>query len=155
MSDSSLSPLSQSHAQSPELPGSQINNTLTLQTVTRTPQLPATSSALFSKQLFSRILLETTPPSVQFACLQPSCEYSPSTRSIKDNTTSNLWKHLERVHPLIYHAVKQPISSSQGSACSTPSEFFLPRQNQSQPPLSKTKYRELLLSFLVNNNLPL
>ena len=119
-------------------------------------QLPDSTSILFTKGLFYRTLLETIPARIQYQCLQTDCSYIPS-QPLKSQTTSNLWKHLKKMHPSIY-AEYEKISSSTIRSSSTPSApasaFFQPRQAPSNAP-SSSKYRELLLSFVVSNNLPL
>ena len=39
--------------------------------------LPPTSSILFTKLLYSRLILDSNPPTVKVICLQPDCRYSP------------------------------------------------------------------------------
>lgn len=122
------------------------------------PLLPHSLSSLFTKQLYTCTLLETILVSIQFKSQQPGCLYTPIVCNIKDNFTSNLWKYLERVHPIIYHPVKQSsIDSYKSSRQSITSAaiFFTPRLPTSTPHhalyQSKKKCRELLRSFLVNN----
>ena len=45
------------------------------------PMLPVTTSMLFTKLLYSRLILDSNPPILKITCLQPNCGYllSPST----------------------------------------------------------------------------
>jgi hypothetical protein len=79
------------------------------------------------------------------------------SQPLKNQTTSNLWKHLKKMHPSV-HAEYEKISSIRSSSTPSASAFFQPRQAPSNVPSnapSSSKYRELVLSFVVSNNLPL
>jgi hypothetical protein len=121
--------------------------------------LPPTQSELFTKHLYSRVLLETSPPMVQVSCLQPNCKYSPAAQTQAQSTasTGNLWKHYNLKHKAIVYALrnKTPTPSTQSSSASS---FFEPRRpsiNEIRPATNPAKYRELVLSFIVSNNLSL
>ena len=74
-------------------------------------------------------------------------------------STGNLMKHYEHLHPNIALNAQQHQQNSHASSDSsftTPSSFFAPRPRK--PPIGaidNTKYRELLLDFIVANNLAL
>ena len=117
--------------------------------------LPDSDSILFSKGLYSRTIFDNAPSRISFKCLQPHCKYTPS-QLIKMQTTSNLWKHLKTQHPVIHAQYKKKHiqdGDTQPSS-STTATFFQPRKVSSHAPNS-SKFRELLLSFIVSNNLPL
>jgi hypothetical protein len=121
--------------------------------------LPPTSSVLFTKLLYSRLILDSNPPTVKMTCLQPDCGYSPTPQLLSQTSTGNLWKHYTQKHPTVAYTTKgHKITPS--SPSSSASSFFEPRNQQVQPTQaqasnSRTKYRELLLSFVVSNNLSL
>jgi hypothetical protein len=118
-------------------------------------QLPQTQSVLFQHGLFSRTLLDDQPLKIQYTCLQPNCIYKPPPQSASAiATTSNLWTHLQRHHKQVYFSVKQttPSSPSNSSTQSTSTtSFFQPRT----PIKPSSKYRDLLLNFVIQNNLAL
>ena len=60
--------------------------------------LPITKTSLFTARLYSRLLLETEPVTVQYECLQPSCGYKPPPQLPTQNSTGNLWLHYKRRH---------------------------------------------------------
>jgi hypothetical protein len=150
MSDSSLSPPPvDPEDDTQELPA------LPLQYRPLRASLPNSGSPIFSKGLFSRLILDTIPAKVQFTCLQDACSYAPS-QPLSNQTTSNLWKHLENVHPLV-HAKHQKLQlSGSNTRSSSPSvaTFFKPQRIPTNA-TNTAKFRELLLSFIVSNNLPL
>jgi hypothetical protein len=80
MSDSSLSPPLASDLglpailQTPFVPSLSMHPPLKLHRNAR-PHLPKSDSILFAAGLYSRTLLETTPTTVQFRCLQLQCTY--------------------------------------------------------------------------------
>lgn len=121
--------------------------------------LPPTQSELFTKHLYSRVLLDISPPMVQVSCLQPDCKYSPTAQIYIQSTvsTGNLWKHYNLKHKAIVYALRNrtPTPSIQSSSASS---FFEPRRpsiNEIQLATNPAKYRELVLSFVVSNNLSL
>ena len=155
MSDSSLSPVpAEYQSDALELPPLIPMPLILMPHMPLRLQLPDSTSILYSKGLFYRTLLDTVPTRIQYQCLQTNCGYTPS-QPLKNQTTSNLWKHLKNQHPSV-HAEYDKISSIRSS--STPSTstsaFFQPCQASSNAP-SSSKYRELVLSFIVSNNLPL
>ena len=92
------------------------------------PQLPKSDSPLFEDSLFSRTLLETTPPTVQLKCMQPACDYSPKPHSIEHSSTSNYWTHYKSVHPEVAILYNQNMArSSQSSQKENAASFFTPR----------------------------
>ena len=115
-------------------------------------ELPKSASILFDKGVFSRTLLDTTPPKIQYRCLESGCNYM-SSQPVTNQLTSNLWKHLKKVHPLV-HAKYDKMPLSTPSTLSN-SNFFEPRKSAARSTANVIKYRELLLSFVVSNNLPL
>jgi hypothetical protein len=92
----------------------------------------------------------------KYSSHQDGCSYAPEAKPVSHNTTSNLWKHLEQKHTSVYNALRsKPLITNTNSRKRTmPSSFFIPRQ-QSSSVATSTKYRELLLRFLVSSNLPL
>ena len=65
------------------------------------PQLPTTNSVLFTKNLFTRTLLNTDPPTVRYTCTQPQCKFFPKPAKLTGNPNINLWKHYYSSHPRI------------------------------------------------------
>ncbi|ELR06057.1 hypothetical protein GMDG_07768 [Pseudogymnoascus destructans 20631-21] len=63
-------------------------------------QLPDSTSITLLKRLFYRTLLDTIPARIQYQCLQTDCSYMPS-QPLKNQMTSNLWKHLKKMHPSV------------------------------------------------------
>jgi hypothetical protein len=115
--------------------------------------LPDSESILFTKGLYSRTILDSTFSKILFKCMQPFCTYAPS-QPTKTQTTSNLWKHIKTQHPLVHTKYGKKQLSSTDSRPSSPATFFQPRKAHTHA-LNTSKYRELLLSFIVSNNLPL
>jgi hypothetical protein len=162
MSDSSLFPPPPSE---PSLPTLQplLSPTLQLRCTTQKPGLVSTDSDLFTLGLFSRTLLETTPPTMQLRCLQPGCSYTPKPQLLSFTQTGNYWAHYYHIHPQVAKAIK-PASNSQGSSQGSRSHasgvatLFTPRLSKSNANATEgfqTKYRALLLDFVVSNNLAL
>ena len=114
--------------------------------------LPLTSSKLFTKGLYRREILDTQPPTIRMACLQPNCNYS-TVQGLQLLSTGNLWRHYSLKHPTVSYALKNENRQSSSTSSST-SSFFNPRplamSKQSSNPL---RYKELLLQFIVSNNL--
>ena len=125
------------------------------------PMLPPSTSVLFTKSMYSRVILETTPPTFRTTCLQPNCGYSPSPQLLTQTvaSTGNLWKHYTLKHPMIAYTLKRGNNALPSSPSSSASSFFEPRNQLAQQPPRQAnntaKYRELLLSFVVSNNLSL
>jgi len=55
--------------------------------------LPKTNSYVITHSLFQRTALSTNPPSVQYTCMQLSCDYSKKMLTTWVVSTSNLIKH--------------------------------------------------------------
>ncbi|KFX93411.1 hypothetical protein O988_06834 [Pseudogymnoascus sp. VKM F-3808] len=75
-------------------------------------------------------------------------------------STGNLWKHYTQKHPTVAYTTKGGYNTTAPSSpSSSASSFFEPRKQQVQPTAqasnNRAKYRELLLSFVVSNNLSL
>ena len=92
MSNSSLSPPPVSEPELPTLPYMpyvqpprllQSLNTLSMR------QLLASDLVLFSAGLYSCILIDSHPPTVQLRCLQPGCMYIPKPQLLTFKQTSN------------------------------------------------------------------
>jgi hypothetical protein len=160
MSNSSgLSSPPQSEISLPTLPPL-LSPTLQLRRTAKKPRLASTDSDLFTSGLFSCTLLETIPPTVQLRCLQPGCLYAPKPQLLSFNQTGNYWTHYYHIHPQLAEAFKPALksSSSQGSHTSSVAKLFVPRlskPNASVTEAFQTKYRALLLDFVVSNNLVL
>ena len=92
------------------------------------PQLPITHSVLFTKNIFSRIMIAGRIPKIQFDCNQDSCSYAPEAKPVSHNTTSNLWKHLKQKHTSVYNALrlKPLITNTNSRKRVMPSSFFIP-----------------------------
>jgi hypothetical protein len=60
--------------------------------------LPKTNSYVFTHGLFRRTILSSNPPSVQYSCTQPSCEYTKKMITTRVVSTSNLIKHYNHHH---------------------------------------------------------
>jgi hypothetical protein len=160
MSDSSLSPPPASEPglpaipQTPFVPPSGIHPPLGLRRNAK-PHLPKSDSILFTAGLYSRTLLETTPATVQLRCLQPQCTYTPKPQLLDYTITSNYWTHIKHSHPKVFALYKGSQSSSYASDVVA---LFTPRLSKpftSATEAFQTKYRALLLDFVVSNNLAL
>ncbi|KFY94797.1 hypothetical protein V500_03062 [Pseudogymnoascus sp. VKM F-4518 (FW-2643)] len=111
--------------------------------------------------LYRRELLDTRPPTVKMIFLQPGCGYSLPPQGLKQSSTGNLWRHYSLKHPTA-HSLKHPTVSyalknenrQSSSASSSTSSFFNPRPSDLlKQPGNPSKYKELLLQFIVSNNL--
>jgi hypothetical protein len=93
-------------------------------------QLPSTTSALFARNLYTRVIPDTSAPTIKVGCTQSKCTYRPTPRPIASNTTNNLLRHYEQCHPQISRSSRQShcsqasLPSSQASNSTT---FFAPR----------------------------
>ena len=115
--------------------------------------LPQSSSRLFTKGLYRRELLDTQPITVKIICLQPGCGYSAPPQGLKQSSTGNLWRHYAQRHPAISYTLKND-KHQLSSPSSSASSFFTPRPSAVPNQRNNTsKYRELLLQFIVSNNL--
>ena len=168
MSDSSLSlpPMSE-----PSLPAIQptpfvqpqgIHHPLQLCCTTQKPGLPKSDSILFIAGLFSCTLLDTIPATVQLHCLQLQYRYTPKPQYLDYTITSNYWTYYKYSHPQIaalYNSNIQKELSSQSSSYTRDivALFTLRLSNPSTTATEafQTKYRALLLNFVVSNNLAL
>jgi len=125
-----------------------------------TLQLPVTHSTLFTKNLYSRTILRGRPNKMQYACMQEGCSYMPEARPLSQNTTSNLWRHIELKHPTVFNASSKSSRKQKDKDDVRPQNraslatFFKPNP-RGKPLVSSTKFRELLLAFIVMNNLPM
>jgi hypothetical protein len=104
-------------------------------------------------------MYDGNPPTLRVACLQPNCRYTPAAQPLSVNQSSNLWKHYHQRHPHIALAAKSDREPSvTPSSSNSMSSFFEPRAPQLKLAVhsaNSTKYRDLLLNFIVFNNLPL
>ena len=165
MSDSSLSPAPISEPSLPILPPAppslqpQGLRPLQLRHTASVPRVPKSDSQLFSAGLFSRTLLDTTPLTIQLQCMQPQCKYTPKPQRLDHTITSNYWTHYKNAHPEIAALYKpQNFSSQSSSQTSNAATFFTPRLSkpiESTIEAFQTKFRALLLDFVVSNNLAL
>jgi hypothetical protein len=145
MSDSSLSDLPtelegydsyDSHIEPslPTLPPTPIRIPTPLQLQPLGRMLPLTSSILFTKLLYSRLILDSNPPTVKVTCLQPGCGYSPTPQLLSQTSTGNLWKHYTQKHPMVAYTTKGGHNTTTPlSPLSSASSFFKPRKQQVQP----------------------
>src|SRR5208282_3165667 len=60
--------------------------------------LPKTNAYIFTKGLYQRTLLDTTPPSVSYTCTQPGCIYKRTMATVQVVSTGNLIKHYNNCH---------------------------------------------------------
>jgi hypothetical protein len=167
MSDSSLSEVPPSEPSLPALPPTPFVPPQGLQLrripLAKTPELSKSDSILFSASLFSRMVLDTTPITIQLHCLQPQCKYSPKPQPLNFTITSNYWTHYKHSHPEIFalynpKGAKESSSQASQASSSSASTFFTPRLSKpNTTPIEafKAKYRALLLDFVVSNNLAL
>ena len=161
MSDSSLSPPPMSKLSLPILPPVP-QRPLQLRHIASLPRLPKSDSQLFSAGLFSRILLDTTPLTIQLQCMQPQCKYTPKPQRLDHTITSNYQTHYKNAYPEIaalYNPnAPQALSSQSSSQTSNAATFFtlrLSKPKESTAEAFQTKYQALLLDFVVSNNLAL
>ena len=111
MSDSSLFLSLQSEINLPTLLPL-LSPTLQLCCTAKKPRLASSDSDLFASGLFSCMLLETTPSTVQLHCLQPGCLYASKPQLLSFNQTGNYWAHYYHIHPQVAEAFKPALKSS-------------------------------------------
>jgi len=163
MSNSSLSSLPVSEPSLPILPPTPFILSLGLQSRRQKKLvLLDVDSVLYTENLFSRTLLETSPPNIQLRCTQPECSYAPKPHLLSYKQTSNLWTHYNNSHAEISTKIipknKANSASQSSSHASDFSTLFTPRiagPKASSREEFQTKYRALLLDFVVSNNLAL
>jgi hypothetical protein len=83
------------------------------------PGLPKSDSILFIAGLFSCMLLDTIPATVQLYCLQPQCRYTPKPQCLDYTITSNYWTYYKYTYPqiaVLYNSNTQKELSSQSSS---------------------------------------
>ena len=115
----------------------------------RGPSLPKTNAYIFTKGLYQRTLLDTTPRSVQYTCTQPGCIYSRKMETVQVVSTGNLIKHYNNRHkniPTSLAEEKQMEISEQEKP-----KFFWTYSTRS---IDK-RFRKLIPYVIVSNNLPL
>ena len=131
------------------------------------PTLPYSSAYVFTARLFSRELLLGPPCQIQFRCLFPGCILPLSQVPITNTSTSDLIKHYKIKHPYVKRSldhtpsIKRPFSSISGissasrTSGSTPISIpqFLQRGANTIP--LQPQWRELLLQYLIANNIAL
>jgi hypothetical protein len=113
------------------------------------PTLPKTMSYIFTHGLFKHTLLETDPPSVQYTCLQSSCNYSTKVVGTKLQSTGNLNQHYIIHHKGIPRSLLEEQQLKKSQQPETP-DFF--RKYNSG---TGDNIRKLILYVIVSNNLPL
>ena len=86
--------------------------------------LPLMSSKLFTKGLYHREILDTQPPTIRMACLQPNYNYS-IVQGLQPLSMGNLWRHYSLKHPAVSYALKKG-NSQPSRASSSISSFFSP-----------------------------
>jgi hypothetical protein len=152
----SQSPLSSAHS-SPRLPALPLSGFSLPSSLPRPAcRLPPTSAYIFTHNLFSRTILDSTPSIVQIRCLQTNCNYMPKPITLKVETIGNLIRHYKKHYPTIptsTHSLIQLPSSDSPS-------FFIPRPRRpvlipGLEPVDQVEYRRLLMDFIVANNLAL
>jgi hypothetical protein len=156
----SQSPLSSAHS-SPRLPalplpGFSLPSSLPSSLPRSACRLPPTTAYIFTHNLFSCTILDSTPPTVQIRCLQTNCNYMPKPVTLKVETTGNLIRHYKKHHLTIPTSTHSPIQLPSSDS----SSFFLPRLCRPVPipglePIDQVEYRRLLMDFIVANNLAL
>jgi hypothetical protein len=94
--------------------------------------------------------------------MQLGCKYSPKPQPLDHSITSNYWTHYKNVHPeiaMLYNQnAPQSLSSRSSLQQGNAASFFTPRLSkpkESTVEAFQTKYRALLLDFVVANNLAL
>ena len=109
MSDSELSALSDEDEEIQHLPAPfplESSPSIALPLLQIQPRLPNTQSPLFLKNVFSRTLLSTSPVTMKIVCMQDGCNYKPKPKLLSWNITSNLWRHVQSMHPSLFEAIK-------------------------------------------------
>jgi hypothetical protein len=93
--------------------------------------------------------------------MQPQCKYTPKPQRLDYTITSNYWIHYKNAYPdiaVLYNSNAQGSSSQSSSYVDDVATFFtlrLSRPKESTIEAFQTKYRALLLDFMVSNNLAL
>jgi hypothetical protein len=113
------------------------------------PTLPKTMAYVFTHGLFKRTLLDTDPPSVQYSCLQPSCNYSTKSIGTKLQSTGNLNQHYTVHHKGVPKSLIEERQLKKPQQPET-SDFF--RKYSSR---TGDNIQRLILNVIVSNNLPL
>jgi hypothetical protein len=139
-----------------------IHHPLQLRRTIPKPGLPKSDSILFIAGFFSRTLLDTIPATVQLHCLQLQYRYTPKPQRLDYTITSNYWTYYKHTHPQIaalYNSNTQKELSSQSSSYARDVvALFIPRLSNPSTTATEafqTKYRALLLNFVISNNLVL
>lgn len=116
------------------------------------PTLPKTNAYIFTHGLYRRTLLSTDPPSVQYGCMQLSCNYIVTIAGTRLASTGNLIKHYLFRHKGIptSEAEARKMESQSQTEVEKP-EFF----RKYSVGLTIDHFRKLLLHVIVSNNLPL
>jgi hypothetical protein len=114
------------------------------------PPLPKTNAYIFTKGLYQRTLLDTTPRSVLYTCTQLGCTYKRTMATIQVVSTGNLIKHYNNRHKDIPTSIAEE-KEKEAQKQEKP-KFF--RKYSSIGPL-KERIRKLILHVIVSNNLPL
>ena len=111
--------------------------------------LPKTNAYIFTKGLYQRTLLDTTPRSVQYTCTQLGCVYSRRMETIQVVSTGNLIKHYNNSHKNIPTSLAE--EKQMETAKQEKPEFFRTYSSGS----IDERFRKLILHVIVSNNLPL
>jgi isocitrate dehydrogenase len=111
--------------------------------------LPKTNAYIFTKGLFQRTLLDTTPRSVQYICTQLGCMYSKKVETIQVVSTGNLIKHYNNRHKDIPTSVAE--EKQKKAEIKEKPEFFRVYSSGS----IDERFRKLIIHVIVSNNLPL
>ena len=115
---------------------------------TKTVDIPKTNTYIFTVGLFKRTKLSTTPLSILYSCMQPSCSYETTILSHRILSTSNLLKH--------YHGRHKGIATSHNEAkrlTINPAKPNFFRKYNTR--LGYKKACKLALNLIVLNNLKL
>jgi hypothetical protein len=122
---------------------------------THTPRdkMPKTNAYVFTAGLFKRTLLDTSPASILYTCLQPECTFATSTVSTKILSTSNLLKHYYARHRDIPTSQQDAKVQSLKTTATTIDKLGFFRKYPGG--FNQDKSRKLTLNLIVSNNLQL
>jgi hypothetical protein len=112
-----------------------------------------TNAYVFTAGLFKRTLLDTSPASILYTCLQPECTFTTLAVSTKILSTDNLLKHFYARHrdiPTSQQDAKVQSLKTMATTIDKP-DFF----HKYPGGFNQDKSRKLMLDLIVSNNLQL
>jgi hypothetical protein len=113
--------------------------------------LPPTNAYIFKKHLFERHIIPEDNSNMRVTCTQPNCDYD-QVYARKIEGTGNFTRHYAAKHPEIPYSEKTE-RAQKGTDSKALKGFFTPRETKQSFESRDDKFKTLLLSFFVKNNL--